>query len=97
MTEAKGEILRESSGISPHLFKQPLGRHTIEVREIAIENNLNASYRMDEGKWRNGRGHGGCVSWQLLLPPVRDQPKVFLLSAGGWELHDLGQAGSFWG
>jgi hypothetical protein len=64
MTEAKGEILRESSGISSHLFKQPLGRHTIEVREIAIENNLNASYRMDEGKWRNGRGHGGCVSWQ---------------------------------
>jgi hypothetical protein len=44
-----------------------------------------------------GVGMEGAFPGSLLLPPVRDQPKVFLLLAGGWELHDLGQAGSFWG
>jgi hypothetical protein len=47
VTEAKGKIVRESSSIPSHLFKQSLGRDAVEPGEIAVENDLNASNRVD--------------------------------------------------
>ena len=47
LAEAKGKILRESPSIPSNLFEETFGGHAIESREVAIEDDLGFSDRVD--------------------------------------------------